>query len=56
MDDASLWGVAWALVAVAAGVGLTVAAMSLFRGTIFVDQFEFDGGYNALAPQIDRAP
>lgn len=56
MYDASLWGVAWAIFAAAAGMGLTVAAISLVRRAIIVDRFEFDGGYNALAPLLERAP
>ena len=52
MDDASLWGVAWAIFAAAAGMGLTVAAIALVRRTVRVDFLEYEGGYNALAPMV----
>jgi hypothetical protein len=52
MDDANLWSVAWAMFAVASGTGLTVAAIALVRRTVRVDFFEYEGGYNALAPVI----
>jgi len=40
--------------AAAAGLGLTVAAITLFRRADAIGGLEFDGGYNALAPQLDR--
>ncbi len=40
--------------AVAAGLGLAVAAAALARRGAFIDRLEFDGGYNALAPVVDR--
>jgi hypothetical protein len=43
----------WVVFAAAAGMGLTVAAISLVRRAIIVDRVEFDGGYNALAPLLD---
>lgn len=52
--DAGLWGAALTMFAAAAGVGLTVAAMALVRRAVNTDQLEFDGGYNALAPQLER--
>jgi len=52
MDDASFWGVAWAIVAAASGVGLMVAAIVLVRRTVRVDFLEYEGGYNALAPMV----
>jgi hypothetical protein len=54
MNDANFWGVAWAMFAAAAGMGLAAAAIALVRRTVRVDMFEFDGGYNALAPTVDR--
>lgn len=54
MNDAEFWGVAWAMIAVIVGMGLTVAAIALVRRLVRVERFEFDGGYNALAPQLDR--
>jgi hypothetical protein len=54
MFDADFWGVAGAMVAAAAGVGLLGAAIALVRRAVRVDLLEFDGGYNALAPTVDR--
>jgi len=54
MNDASFWGVAWAMFAAAAGMGLAAAAIALVRRAVSVDVLEFDGGYNALAPTLDR--
>jgi hypothetical protein len=54
MNDASFWGVAWAMVAAIAGTGLLVVAITLVRRAVRVDMLEFDGGYNALAPTVDR--
>lgn len=54
LDVADFWGVAWAMFAAVAGTGLAVAAIAFARRTGFMDQLEFDGGYNALAPQLDR--
>ena len=51
--DADFFGVAWALVAATAGIGLAVAAMKLWRRTDEICGLEFDGGYNALATQLD---
>jgi hypothetical protein len=53
MDDAGLWGVAWAIFAAAAGMGLAVAAMALVRRVRDGD-YDFAAGYNALAPVTDR--
>jgi hypothetical protein len=53
LTDAEIWGVAWAMFAVAAGLGLTVAAIAFSRRVD--DTFgEFEAAYNALAPQLDR--
>lgn len=53
--DAEFWGVAGAMFAATAGVGLTVAAIAFVRSlTSAIDVFEFDGGYNALEPLTDR--
>ena len=54
MYGAEFWGVAGAMIAAAAGMGLLVAAIALIRRAVRVDMLEFDGGYNALAPTIDR--
>lgn len=49
-----MWGVVWAMIAAIAGVGLAVAATALLRGAVAIDALEFDGGYNALEPLLDR--
>lgn len=54
MIGAEFWGVAGAMIAATAGTGLLVAAMTLVRRAVRVETFEFDGGYNALAPTVDR--
>ena len=54
LDDAGIWGVAWAMFAAVAGTGLAVAAIAFARRASFMDQLEFDGGYNALAPVTER--
>jgi hypothetical protein len=54
MNDAEFWGVAWAMIAAIAGAGLLVVAVSLVRRAVRVELLEFDGGYNALAPTLDR--
>jgi hypothetical protein len=43
-----------AAIAAIAGMGLAIAATALSRRARFIDSLEFDGGYNALAPLIDR--
>ena len=53
--DAGVWSVVWAMFAVAAGLGLAAAAAALARRARFIDRLEFDGGYNALAPIVDRS-
>jgi hypothetical protein len=53
MDDAVGWGVAWAIVAVIAGTGLLIAAMTLVRHALVRD-YDFAAGYNALEPVTDR--
>jgi hypothetical protein len=52
MTDASLWGVAWAMFAATAGMGLTVAAIALVRSAVRAD-YDFAAGYNALAPHVE---
>jgi hypothetical protein len=57
MNGAEFWGVAWAMIAAIGGTGLLVVAITLLRRAVRVvqiDMLEFDGGYNALAPQLDR--
>lgn len=54
LNDASFWGVAWAMIAAAAGTGLAAAAIAFVRHAVRLDLFEFDSGYNALAPVVDR--
>lgn len=51
MTDASMWGVAWAMFAAAAGLGLAVAAITLVRRARESD-YDFAAGYNALAPVL----
>jgi hypothetical protein len=53
LADASFLSVVWAMFAAAAGVGLLVAAIALFRRTQEGD-YDFAAGYNALAPLTDR--
>jgi hypothetical protein len=50
---ASIWGLLWAMFAAAAGLGLAAAATTLFRRDD-ADLCELGGGYNALAPVVDR--
>ncbi len=54
MNDAEFWGVAWAMIAAIAGMGLAGAAITLVRRAMRVEKQEFDGGYNALASTVDR--
>ena len=49
LADAEFWGVAWAMFAAVAGMGLTIAAIALFRRVRNTD-YAFTAGYNALAP------
>ena len=52
--DADLWGVvAWAMIAVAAGTGLVVAARTLVRHAREGD-YDLAAGYNAMAPLTER--
>ncbi len=50
---AEFWGVAWAMIAVIAGMGLAVAAITLVRKAVARD-YDFAAGYNALAPSEQR--
>jgi hypothetical protein len=52
--DASVWGALWAMVAVVAGSGLAAAAATLWRGRRETTAYESAGGYNALAPTLER--
>jgi hypothetical protein len=54
--DAGIWGVAWAMFAVAAGFSLTVAAIAFHRrpSDSDSDDGELSAAYNALAPTLDR--
>jgi hypothetical protein len=53
LDDAGFfWGVAWAMFAAAAGMGLLAAAIALFRKAEDAD-YDFAAGYNALAPVLN---
>lgn len=49
IDADFLTGVAWAMFAAATGIGLTAAAIALFRKAEDGD-YDFAAGYNALAP------
>jgi hypothetical protein len=54
LTDASFIGVvAWAIIAVVAGAGLAVAAITLVRRARDSD-YDFAAGYNALAPVTER--
>jgi hypothetical protein len=53
LNDAGFWGVAWAMIAAAAGMGLAAAAIAIFRSDETSEADELDVGYNALAPFID---
>lgn len=53
LDGADFWGVAWAMIAAAAGWGLTAAAIAIFVPHRTADLEESDAGYNALAPFVD---
>ena len=51
LADADIWGVAaWAMFAVAAGSGLTVAAIAFFKRPAATEPMEYDVGYNMMAP------
>jgi len=54
VTDAGIWGVAWAMFAAIAGLGLTVAAITLVRRAAEPDRSEASAAYNALAPLLDR--
>lgn len=54
LNDADMISVLWAMFAVAAGLSLTVAAIAFARRTEHIDTLEFHGGYNALAPMVER--
>ena len=48
MDDASFWGVAWAMIAATAGLALAVAAITRVRRLLAESDYDFAAGYNAL--------
>ena len=50
---ADLWGSAGAMIAVIAGTGLLVAAMTLIRRVRAYD-YDFAAGYNAMAAHTER--
>lgn len=52
LNDAGIWGVAWAMFAAVAGLGLAAAAMALIR-RVDESDYDFAAGYNALAPFVD---
>jgi hypothetical protein len=51
---ADIWSVTWTVFAAVAGLGLTAAAITLWRRAEQISGLEFDGGYNALATATDR--
>jgi hypothetical protein len=51
---ADIWSVTWTVFAAVAGLGLTAAAITLWRRADQISGLEFDGGYNALAAATDR--
>jgi hypothetical protein len=54
LTDATIIGVVvWAIIAVVAGMGLAVAAITLVRRARDCD-YDFEAGYNALAPVTER--
>jgi len=53
LNDASIFGVMWALFAVIAGSGLSVAAIAFVR-RVRESDYDFAAGYNALAPIVER--
>jgi hypothetical protein len=52
--DADLWGVAWAMIAATAGMGLAGAAIALVRRAAS-RELDFAAGYNALAPTEQKS-
>lgn len=48
-----IWGVAWAMFAVAAGFGLAAAAIAFFRRLVEDRYYDFAAGYNAMEPVVD---
>ena len=52
--DASLWGVAGAMFAVAAAMWVAAAAIAFFRQLRCEQLGELDASYNALAPVTDH--
>ena len=53
LSDASFWGVLWAVFAVIAGSGLSVAAIAFVR-RVRESDYDFAAGYNALEPLVER--
>lgn len=53
LTDAGFLSAVWALFAVIAGSGLTVAAIAFVRRVRDSD-VDFTAGYNALAPVLER--
>lgn len=54
LEDVGVWGLASAMFAAIAGLGAAIVATTLLRRARFIDDLEFDGGYNALAAVVDR--
>jgi Co/Zn/Cd efflux system component len=54
LDDADLLGVAWAMFAAAASLGLAVVAIAFARRPADEDQGEYCASYNALAPLLHQ--
>jgi hypothetical protein len=53
LADAGLWGVARAMFAAIAGLGLAVAAIAFGRRLQVRELLEFEVGYDMLAPMLD---
>jgi hypothetical protein len=53
LDGAEFWGVAWAMIAAVAGMGLAAAAIAVIVSRRVDDVDELEVGYNALAPFLD---
>lgn len=54
LDDADLLGVAWAMFAAAASLGLAVVAIAFARRAPNDEHGEYCASYNALAPLLSH--
>ncbi len=54
IDAELLSVVAWAMIAVAAGMGLVVAARTLVRRARDGGDYDFAAGYNAMSPHTEH--